>query len=64
MEYYECKKDLPLERGKAGVGGMVGLGGWYASKKVLYLENCWTKFKKWICFGISMNWGIKLALKS
>ena len=42
--------------GGGGIGG-VGLGGWYASEKGLYLENYWTKFKKWICFGISMNWG-------
>ena len=34
-----AKKDLPLESGKVGVGGMVGLGGWYASEKGLYLKN-------------------------
>ena len=34
MEYYECKKkDLPFERGKVGVGGMVGLGAGMRPKK-------------------------------
>ena len=42
---------------------LLGLGLWYVSEKGLYLENYWTKFKKWIWFGISMNWGIYLALK-
>ena len=49
----------------------MGVGGWeiwrwgprFASERGLYLENYWTKFTKWICFGISMNWGINLALK-
>ena len=56
-------KDEIERLGGLGWGGGVGLGGWYASEKGLYLENYWTKFKKWICFGISMNWGINLALK-
>ena len=43
---------------------LVICGAWlYASEKGLYLKNYWTKFKKWICFGIIMNWGFNLEFK-
>ena len=63
------KKELQIGWGwGAGVGGVGGWEIWrwgprFASEKGLYLKNNWTKFKKWICFGISMNWGINLAFK-